>query len=214
MYYAAGVLPITWVDGTLLILVGKELRDGTFADFGGKCERSDRNDPLTTAVREFVEETYGMVTDFRTLRLRLCPSNCLMLKSSTQNSNAYYMYLTEIPYSPHLRNIFHKALSFLKMKNLKILVEKTDVRWVTLDTLLSPSFSKRSVFAHTIELHKDALLNIAKRGEPWRSLCEMHAAQHGFLGLHGVADSEHEIDSVYSRSPPSASTAVTWRSYS
>lgn len=224
-HYAAGILPITWVDGTLFFLIGKELRDGAFADFGGKCERGDRNDPLTTAVREFVEETYGMVVEFRSLRQRLNPSNCLMLKSTTQNGNPYYMYLVEIAYMPHLRNTFHKALAFLRHKNLhKMFVEKTDVKWVTLDALFSSDVLKRSVFAHTIDQHQHTLRSVASRKDtsparPWRDVCTVHARVHGFQGLHGVTgdleQDTYEPESYhYSRSPPqnSGSSAPSWRS--
>ena len=221
-HYAAGILPITWVDGTLFFLIGKELRDGAFADFGGKCERGDRNDPLTTAVREFVEETYGMVVDFRSLRQRLNPSNCLMLKSTTQNGNPYYMYLVEIAYMPHLRNVFLKALAFLRHKNLhKMYVEKTDVKWVTMDALFSSEVLKRSVFAHTIDQHQHTLRAIAEKKDdrPWRDTCTTYSRIHGFQGLHGVTgdleQDTYEPESYhYSRSPPqhSGSSAASWRS--
>ena len=41
-HYAAGILPMTWHAGEALFLVGKDLRDDTFSDFGGKCERCDK----------------------------------------------------------------------------------------------------------------------------------------------------------------------------
>lgn len=204
MYYAAGVLPITRVDGQTLFLVGRELRDATFSDFGGKSERSDRNDPPTTAVREFVEETYGCVSDFRTMRNRLGPSTCIMLRSHTQNCNTYFSYIVEIPFSHHLRNTFHKTLSFLRSKNLKMLVEKTDLRWVTLDTLLSPAFAKRSVFANTISMHRDILREISERAVPWRTLCMRHARQHGFVGMHAFEDDELGCGG--------GATSMSWRS--
>lgn len=203
MYYAAGIMPVTRVDGQVLFLVGRELRDSTFADFGGKCERSDRNDPLTTAVREFVEETYGCVAEYRTMRARLGPSTCLVLRSHTQNCNTYYMYLVEVPYSRQLRNAFHKTLAFLRSKNLKMLVEKTDLRWVTLETLLSPSFPKRSVFANTISMHRKVLEDIVRRNVPWRAMCLHHARQHGFVGI--------QTDAADDDPAATGSTSMSWR---
>lgn len=178
VHYAAGILPITWHEGQALFLVGQDVRDRSWSDFGGKCERVDKNDPLNTACREFYEETYGCVADHRALRHRLCSSNCLALRSRTQNNHPYWMFVVEIPYQPHLRNVFHKALAFLRHKNLcKLYVEKTDVQWVSWDTLRGADLVKRPVFKATLETHSGVLARVAA-GEPWAKLCAEHAAMH------------------------------------
>lgn len=178
VHYAAGILPITWHRGQLLFLVGQDVRDRSWSDFGGKCERVDRQDPLNTACREFYEETYGCVVDHRALRNRLCMSNCLALRSRTQNNHPYWMFVVEVPYQPHLRSAFHKALGFLRHKNLcKAYVEKTDVRWVSWDMLRGDALVKRAVFKSTIDAH-DAILNRVAAGEPWPKLCAE------YMGLH------------------------------
>lgn len=172
VHYAAGILPITWHRGQLLFLVGQDIRDKSWSDFGGKCERCDRNDPLTTACREFYEETYGCVIDYRSLRHRLCSSNCLALRSRTQNNHPYWMFLVEVPYQPHLRNAFHKALGFLRHKNLcKVLVEKTDVKWISWDMLRGQDLNKRSVFKNTVDSHAHTLARIASGRETWHRVC-------------------------------------------
>lgn len=177
-HYAAGILPITWFEDTALFLVGKDLRDETYSDFGGKCERVDKNDALNTSVREFYEETLGMVLPAKALRQRMHPGNCLCLKSKTQNGHPYYMYVVEVAFMPHLRNAFHKAIAFLKYRNLhKMYVEKTDVRWVTLRTLLT-DLPKRSVFASTVEQHKSVLQAVTDRRSAWADICAEHAHLH------------------------------------
>jgi hypothetical protein len=178
VHYAAGILPVTWHDGQLLFLVGQDVRDRSWSDFGGKCERVDRNDPLNTACREFYEETYGCVLDHRALRTRLCMSNCLALRSRTQNNHPYWMFVVEVPYQPHLRNAFHKALAFLKHKNLcKMYVEKTDVRWVSWDMLCGSDLLKRPVFKTTLDTHMVILSRLAAR-EPWSKLCAEYMSLH------------------------------------
>jgi 8-oxo-dGTP pyrophosphatase MutT (NUDIX family) len=170
VHYAAGILPVTWLDGEPLFLIGRDVRDALWSDFGGKVERCDRFDPLNTAVREFYEETYGCVVDARPLRQRLHAGNCLLLRSRTQNGHPYYMFVVEIPFSPHLRNAFHKVLAFLKHKNLqKLYVEKTDVQWVPWHVLVN-AVPKRPVFEATITGHR-ALLERVVSGEPWTRLC-------------------------------------------
>lgn len=179
--YAAGILPVTWSDGQPLFLVGRDVRDNSWSDFGGKCERVDKNDPLNTACREFYEETYGCVVEARALRHRLSPVNCLALRGRTQNSHPYWMYVAEVPYLPHLRNAFHKTLNFLRHKNLfKLYVEKTDVRWVTFQELVGSHLPKRQVFKATLDSHAHVLSRVAA-GEPWAALCAEFAGSHSAL---------------------------------
>lgn len=177
-HYAAGILPVTWYEGTALFLVGRDLRDDTYSDFGGKCEKVDKNDAVNTSVREFFEETLGMVLPAKALRQRMQPHNCLCLRSKTQNGHPYYMYVVEVAYMPHLRNAFLKTLNFLKYRNLhKLYVEKTDVRWVTWQTLCG-DLPKRSVFASTIQQHRALLERVVSRAQPWSQVCAEHAHSH------------------------------------
>lgn len=182
VHYAAGILPMTWHEGQVLFLVGQDVRDRSWSDFGGKCERVDKGDPLNTACREFYEETYGCVVDARVLRQRLCPANCLALRSRTQNGHPYYMFVAETPYQPHLRNAFHKTLGFLRHKNLcKMYVEKTDCQWVTWDALRSADLVKRPVFKATLDAHAGLLARVVA-GDDWARLCAEHAAAHAASG--------------------------------
>lgn len=165
-----------------MFLVGRDVRDALWSDFGGKCERIDKCCPLNTATREFYEETYGCMVDARALRQRLYPGNCLLLRSRTQNGHPYFMFVVEMPYMPHLRSSFHKALTFLRTKNLqKLYVEKTDVQWVSWSTLKSPDFPKRPVFDATITAHLGVLGRVAA-GEPWQALCSELADEFTHLG--------------------------------
>lgn len=169
MLYASGILPVSRLpDGTVVFLVGKDVRDGTWSDFGGKVERGDRGCPVNTAVREFYEETLGCVASLWGLRQRMVPGNCVPLKSVTQNGHPYWMYLVEVPYFPRIRATFAKVTAFLGYKNLDAqLVEKTDVAWVDLDALMK--IPKRHVFQATVEAHVDALERVALG--PWAAAC-------------------------------------------
>jgi hypothetical protein len=170
-HYAAGILPVTWHQGLALFLVGKDVRDGSYSDFGGKCERYDRHDPITTACREMYEESFGMCCGMKQMRARITPRTSIMLRSKTQSGYPYFMYVTQVPYMPHLRSSIAKLLAFLKTKNVqRMLVEKTDVQWVTLSML--KNMNKRSVFANTLDLHAQALEEIASApAEAWRDIC-------------------------------------------
>lgn len=177
VHFAAGILPVTWYEGIPLFLIGKDIRDGTFSDFGGKCERYDRNDPITTACREMYEETYGTVLGTKQVRTRMTPKTSVLLKSTTQNGYPYYMFVVQVPYMPHLRNTFHKALAFLKTKNMnRMYVEKTDIQWVTLGML--KNIPKRTVFANTLQRHAAFLEKLGTcPSHAWRDMCTNMAPQ-------------------------------------
>lgn len=172
--YAAGILPITWVDGVALFLVGEDVRDGSYSDFGGKMERYDRN-VIATACREFYEESLGCIVDIKQIRARITPQTSILLRGKTQNLNTYYMYITEVPYLPHLRSTFHKLIGFLRAKNInRMYVEKTDMQWVTLDMLRT--MVKRSVFANTLNMHIDIIEEIGRSSpDQWKGICKRYA---------------------------------------
>ena len=170
--YAAGVLPISWVDGKLYFLVGRDARDDTWSDFAGKCEKSDR-DVAATAAREFWEESYGVLMDAKTMRSRLVPECSVELRGRTQNLHPYYCFLTEVPFLPHLRDAFRKQLTFMRQRNVhRMYLEKTDLVYVDLAELFSDGFQKRSVFKDTLLAHKDLLHAIASAGPTeFRAFC-------------------------------------------
>jgi 8-oxo-dGTP pyrophosphatase MutT (NUDIX family) len=165
MHYAAGVLPLTWADPyTPLFLVGRDIRDGTWSDFGGKCEKIDR-DVAATASREFWEETCGVLMDLKTARTRLFPGNCIVIRGATQNRHPYWSFIIEVPFVSHARDAFAKQLAFLRHRNVhRAYVEKTDIMYVDLPTLLSDALPKRGVFSNTIMQHRDTLERIAAAG--------------------------------------------------
>lgn len=160
--YAAGCLPICWIDNTMFFLVGRDARDDTWSDFAGKAEKIDR-DIASTAAREFWEESYGVLMDAKTMKHRL--QNALRLQGRTQNSHPYYCFVTEIPFVPHLRDSFRKHLTFMRQRNVhRMYIEKTDIVYVSLAELFSEDFPKRSVFKETLMQHRALLEELAAAG--------------------------------------------------
>lgn len=174
--YAAGVLPLSWVDTgqgpRAMFLVGKDARDDSWSDFAGKFEKCDR-DIASTAAREFWEETYGVLMDARVMRARLVAGACIPLKGRTQNCHPYYCYVAEVPFLLHLRSAFAKHLAFLRYRNTqRVYVEKTDIVYVTLEELFSEEFPKRGVFRETLLHNRDRLERVAAAGpRGWAGEC-------------------------------------------
>ena len=153
--YAAGILPICWVDPhTPLFLVGSDIRDNLLSDFGGRSEKVDKDRKTTTACRECHEETHGVLGGMKELQFRMKNSrDVLLLRSTTQNNLDYYMYILEVPYIPGLRSTFRKVVKYIQHANFqKVFVEKTDLMYVSWDKL--KNLKKRPGFEHTLNLHR------------------------------------------------------------
>lgn len=147
--YAAGILPYTFFNGHVYLLLGKDVRDNSWSDFGGKCEPHDEGKPMTTAIREFYEETCGIIMDPKSLRIKMNNIQSVTF-SNTQNNNTYYMYAIEIPYNSIYRGVFRRTIMFLKHINMyKKTIEKTDIRWVNAEDVITNKLLVRPVFKNT-----------------------------------------------------------------
>lgn len=137
--YSAGILPYQ-VDenGKIYFLMGKDT-SGTWSDFGGKCEFQDKNNIKETAAREFFEESLNSVIDLNTTREMLKnEKNYTVINSRTISNSPYYMFILRVPMLPDTtRDRFRKTLQYLQHTDAKYQsLEKTDVKWVSLDTVL------------------------------------------------------------------------------
>lgn len=162
--YSAGILPYTMCDdGQLYFLLGKDIRENTWSDFGGKCEDVDCSQATCTAIREFYEETCGVVMDLKSLKHRMnSKANYTEVVSRTQNGHPYYMFLLEIPYSRQYRSNFRKLLYFLKYRKLyKKVAEKTDIQWVSLRSLQQHRLQLRTVFETTFTSNLSVIERLA-----------------------------------------------------
>jgi hypothetical protein len=172
--YSAGILPYTFdQQGTCLFLLGKD-NDNDWSDFGGRCEFKDKNDEKNTAIREFYEETLGSVINITECLDKVI--NGVKIISKTLNGSPYYMFLVYVEYSNY-SDSFNKTSNFLKYhysqnysdrNSIQKIIEKSSIRWFTLDTLINCIENKgnlislRGVFYKTIESCKDQLVLLSK----------------------------------------------------
>jgi hypothetical protein len=123
-WYAAGVLPISVVDGQLKILVGRESKgnlpkSGKWDGFGGGREDQDKS-PLDNAIREMDEETMGCLGNPKIIKGLLSDTHLYVEKGS------YYMYVLPYPYTKAPVQIYNAILAKLdKCFVKKILAEKS-----------------------------------------------------------------------------------------
>ena len=170
--YSAGVLPYTYFNNTIYFLLGRDRKEETWSDFGGKSEQCDNGKAENTASREFYEETSGSVIDVRTMRDRLQrKKDCRVIYSKTLNGYQYIMYVVRIPYKDY-RNIFLRVFSFIKyVKAHRKFIEKDDIRWVSMSTLMhgiqekplrgSFNINLRPIFQRTLQNNVRVLTSLS-----------------------------------------------------
>jgi hypothetical protein len=165
--YSAGILPYSFdQNGQLFFLLGKD-NDNDWSDFGGRCEYKDQNEPINTATREFFEESLGAVLNIQECTNVINENNKIV--SKTLNGSPYYMYPIYIEYVNY-SDTFQKTKEYLKYQFdnsiTSKLIEKTAIRWVSMDTLMnnienknpSSPISLRGVFYRTICQFKEKLV--------------------------------------------------------
>jgi hypothetical protein len=165
--YSAGILPYSFdQNGQLFFLLGKD-NENDWSDFGGRCEYKDQNEPINTATREFFEESLGAVLNIQECIKIINENNKIV--SKTLNGSPYYMYPIYIEYLNY-SDTFQKTKEYLKYQFdnsiTSKLIEKTAIRWVSMDTLMnnienknpSSPISLRGVFYRTICQFKEKLV--------------------------------------------------------
>lgn len=172
--YSAGILPYTYdLSGNCLFLLGKDTEED-WSDFGGRCEIKDNNDSILTASREFYEETLGSVLNIKECinKINLYDKKII---SKTLNGSPYYMYIVYIDYLNY-SEYFNKTSEFIKYSfnnektQINKFIEKINIKWVTIDTLLNclenknikTNITLRSVFYKTLEICKEELIYLIR----------------------------------------------------
>lgn len=137
--YSAGILPYqVGENNKIYFLLGRD-NQNTWSDFGGKCEFQDKNNIKETASREFFEESLNAIIDLNTTREMLKnEKNYTLMESKTLSGSPYYMFILRVPMLPKTaRDRFITTLTYLKYTNAQYSsLEKNDIRWVSLDTIL------------------------------------------------------------------------------
>ena len=102
-------------------------------------EMKDNQNNKETAIREFYEETYNSVIEKKYLREILSnEKNYNLITSRTLNGSPYYMYIIEIQLDENMRKNFIKTIDYLNyIKVNDYIIEKIDIQWVSLRTLLA-----------------------------------------------------------------------------
>tara|TARA_X000001036_G_scaffold354289_3_gene335837 strand:+ start:609 stop:1301 length:693 start_codon:yes stop_codon:yes gene_type:complete len=174
-YYSAGVLPYARdAGGNMVFLLGKD-KEGNWSDFGGRSEQQDGGNHVKTAVRELYEETMGSVMTIDSAQRMLSqPTHSnkrSVINSTTLGGSPYYMFTLEIQYADYKKN-FKRTYEYLKYLGHNKFIEKVDIRWVSVETLLAAVDRElqntnvlvplRPIFKSTITDHIEEIKTIEK----------------------------------------------------
>lgn len=136
--YAAGVLPVCYIDGDIFFLLSRDSRDMLWSDFGGRSEPVDRGDPYRTALREFDEESLGCICPPIVMHRRMRDAGCIVHPSTKWLT--YTMFIVPVPYMPWLRSTFLNSSGFIRRHSTSFhrsVLEKCDIQYVSVHDVFS-----------------------------------------------------------------------------
>ena len=159
-----GIVPMTIVKGELMFLLGREVHDKKWSDFGGGREGNETR--FETAIREGCEELDGFLGCQSKLK-RLVQDKLV----ATIDTSGLKTYLFLIDYDENLPMYFNNHHSFIKRKlpekiNRKGLFEKSEIGWFTIDDMRRGSGQFRTFYQKVVKNivdHYPNLLRHAKR---------------------------------------------------
>lgn len=159
--YSAGVLLYSYdPDGNVAFLLGQDYKN-KYSDFGGRCDIGDVNH-ISTASREFYEETCGVIMDIHCAIHKLQKSP--IIHSLSYMGNPYYMYLMHVPYCTEYINLFHMVRKFINFKKVeKRFKEKISLKWFTTRDILRDKDQIRQIFLKTFMKNIDIIQNVTAR---------------------------------------------------
>jgi hypothetical protein len=152
---AASILPVTWKDGELHFLFGKEneLEDSAkgFSDFGGGVESGESI--RETAFREGAEELCGFLGDAASVKrlVHSCGGLFPIVHHHTGKDGkptTYTMHIFFMAYDPCMTDYYNRQHKFLWNRmdkhalNRSKLFEKQEIRWFSASSLRRPSVLK------------------------------------------------------------------------
>lgn len=148
MFFRSSILPYAWIKGELYFGFGLDSRYSELADFGGRCDFYD-NQHLSTAIREYVEETSSPVDfDFETL-----------IKLESKNHAVYIMHTMPYIMTNYIQYISNREISkgfLVKWNDMASMINGIPYKgyhmWASLADLIRPKLN--SIYTDILK-HKD-----------------------------------------------------------
>jgi hypothetical protein len=140
----AGILPYTIKNNKLYFLLGENYGKG-WKDFGGMCEKNEFI--LTTAKREFMEESLSSILTKHELNCRILSHYDSIVINKNEYYRVYFLYIKPNQFN---KKLFFKNRSITTSKHEK---EITTIKWFSckqLSTFTNFRYSNYIKFFKTI----------------------------------------------------------------
>lgn len=145
----AGILPVAIYKNDIYYLLGREVSDYKYSDFGGSKDKKETT--YDTAIREGYEELSGFLGSKYDIQKLIKNNLICKLKYKTFTS-----YVVLIEYDEKLPFYFNNNFKFIK-KNFPNLVdkkgffEKSEIRWFRIDELYYNKHNIREFYQNIID---------------------------------------------------------------
>lgn len=158
-----GILPVAIVKGQLKFLLGKEVHDRKWSDFGGGREGNETR--FETAIREGCEELDGFLGCQSKLK-RLVQDRLV----ATIDTSGLKTYLFLVDYDENLPVYFNNHHIFIKRKlpekvNHRGLFEKSELGWFSIHELRSSNGQFRMFYQKVIKNITDNYKNLLRHAK-------------------------------------------------
>lgn len=133
----AGIFPITFIKGSIFVLMGKDQYNNLWSDFGGGKNGSE--DHFTTAIREGYEELDGLLGNKKELKKNV-QSNIVNVYATKDYSYYSYVFLMNELDCINLIKLFNNHRKFIEENNLIVdkegFYEKTELKLFSCNDLI------------------------------------------------------------------------------
>jgi predicted NUDIX family NTP pyrophosphohydrolase len=158
--YSAGILLYRKKNNETEFLLGKDVKYNSWSDFGGKHDYVDNKVPLQTAVREFYEETCGVVVNMYDM-LNMINTNYVKIQCLSYKKKMYHMFLVRYESDSDIENIFLDQYNFLNQTNVCMkFKEKNEIKWFDTSSIVDNKPNIRGVFYNSFVNNLDEICRV------------------------------------------------------
>lgn len=158
-YYSAGILLYRYNNGKLEFLLGKDVKYNSWSDFGGKHDNTDKKVPLQTAIREFYEETCGVICNMYEMENIINKTKSTKIHCVSYKKKSYFMYIVKYEDDgKDIISLFNQQYRFLKQTTVSHkFKEKDEIKWFGVDSIIKDKDIIRSVFYNSFSNNLDTI---------------------------------------------------------
>lgn len=158
----AGILPVTMYNDKIYYLLGKEVSDGKWSDFGGGKNKNETI--VETAIRESYEELSGFLGSLRDMEKLI--KDDLICKIKYQKYTTFVVFIEYNKNLPFYFNNHFKMIHkhFPHIIDTNGMFEKSEIRWFSIQDIISnKNYKIRDFYLNIIDELNDTHNKIERK---------------------------------------------------